>query len=93
VVGFLRNPFSLVATADLAEIVDKFTRNEILSSNEVRGIIGFAPSKDKKADELRNKNIPEPDPQVESMKPPKKAIDIGPVDMKTIEPPPKQADS
>lgn len=92
-VGFIRNPFSLVATADLAEIVDKFTRNEILSSNEVRGIIGFAPVKDPKADELRNKNIPEPDPQVESMRQPKKAIDIGPVDMKQLEPAPKQAEN
>lgn len=93
VIGFFRNPFSLVATADLAEIVDKFTRNEILSSNEVRGIIGFAPSSDAKADELRNKNIPEPDPQVESMRQPPKAVAIPPVELKKIEAAPKQSEN
>jgi len=55
---YIRDPFKLVAISDVAEIADKFTRNEILSSNEVRGIIGFKPSKDPKADELSNKNIP-----------------------------------
>lgn len=54
---FFRNPFKLVPVAQLADIADKFTRNEILSSNEMRGIIGYKPSKDPKADELRNKNI------------------------------------
>lgn len=55
---YLRNPFKLVPVKDLAEIADKFTRNEILSSNEMRSIIGMPPSKDPKADKLLNKNIP-----------------------------------
>lgn len=59
-IEFFRDPFELVAVSDIAEIADKFTRNEILSSNEVRSIIGFKPATDPKADELRNKNIPEP---------------------------------
>jgi len=60
-VVYIRDPFKLVAISDVAEIADKFTRNEILSSNEVRGIIGFKPSKDPKADELTNKNLPAPE--------------------------------
>ena len=51
------NPFKLVPISQMAEIADKFTRNEILSSNEIRQIIGFRPSDDPKADELRNSNI------------------------------------
>ena len=57
---FFRDPFKLVPVNDIAEIADKFTRNEILSSNEVRQIVGIKPSKDPKADELRNKNLSEP---------------------------------
>ena len=53
---FFRDPFKLVPVNDIAEIADKFTRNEILSSNEIRQIVGIKPSKDPKADELRNKN-------------------------------------
>jgi hypothetical protein len=45
---------------DIAEIADKFTRNEIMSSNEIRQVIGMKPSKDPKADELRNKNLSAP---------------------------------
>jgi hypothetical protein len=52
-----RDPFKLVPINNIAEIADKFTRNEILTSNEVRQIIGFKPSADPKADELRNSNI------------------------------------
>lgn len=52
-----KNPFKLVPVAQLAEIADKLTRNEIVSSNEIRQIIGFKPSNDPKADELRNKNL------------------------------------
>jgi GNAT superfamily N-acetyltransferase len=59
---FFRDAFKLVPVTDLANIADKFTRNEILSSNEVRGIVGFKPSDDPKADELRNKNINAPEP-------------------------------
>ena len=54
---FFKDVFSLVTAEDLANIADKFTRNEILSSNDIRGLIGFKPSKDPKADELRNKNL------------------------------------
>lgn len=54
---FFKEPFKLVPVNDLADIADKFTRNEILSSNEVRAVIGFKPSSDPRADELRNKNI------------------------------------
>ena len=54
---FFRDPFNLVPAKDLAELADKFTRNEILSSNEFRGIIGFRPSTDPKADQLINSNL------------------------------------
>lgn len=59
---FLRDPFKLVPINDIADIADKFTRNEILSSNEVRGIVGYKPSKDPSADELRNKNLNQAEP-------------------------------
>lgn len=59
-ITFFRDPFKLVPVNDLAEIADKFTRNEILTSNEVRQIIGMKPSTDPKADELKNKNIAPP---------------------------------
>lgn len=52
-----RDPFRLVPVNDIAEIADKFTRNEILTSNEIRQIIGFKPSNDPKADQLINSNI------------------------------------
>ena len=57
---FFRDPFKLVPVNEIAEIADKFTRNEIASSNEIRQVIGWKPSKDPKADELRNKNLSEP---------------------------------
>lgn len=57
---FFRDPFKLVPVSSLADIADKFTRNEILTSNEVRQIIGMKPSKDPKADKLLNKNISAP---------------------------------
>lgn len=55
------NAFRLVPINQIAEIADKFTRNEILTSNEIRQIIGFKPSDDPKADELRNSNMPQQD--------------------------------
>lgn len=58
---FFRDPFRLVPVFELAEIADKFTRNEILSSNEVRAIIGYKPSNQPGADELRNKNLNQPE--------------------------------
>lgn len=57
---FFRDPFKLVPVNNIADIADKFTRNEILTSNEVRQIIGFMPSKDPKADQLVNSNIRQP---------------------------------
>ena len=54
---FFRDPFKLVPVNDLAEIADKFTRNEIMTSNEIRQIVGMRPSDDPRADELRNANI------------------------------------
>ena len=56
-VKFFRDPFKLVPVSQISEIADKFTRNEIMSSNEIRQIIGMKPSSDPKADELRNKNL------------------------------------
>ena len=57
---FFRKPFKLVPVSDLAEIADKFTRNEIMTSNEVRQEIGMKPSTDPKADQLVNSNISQP---------------------------------
>lgn len=57
---FFRDPFKLVPVNNIAEIADKFTRNEIATSNEMRQAIGWKPSDDPKADELRNANISEP---------------------------------
>lgn len=58
-VEYFRNPFKLIPIENIAEIGDKFTRNEILTSNELRQVIGFKPSEDPKADELRNANMPQ----------------------------------
>ena len=54
---FFGNPFKLVAVSVLPDIADKLTRNEIVSSNEIRQVIGLKPSDDPDADELRNKNL------------------------------------
>lgn len=61
-IEYFRDPFKLVPVSQLAEIADKLTRNEIASSNEMRQVIGWKPSKDPKADELRNKNLNESAP-------------------------------
>jgi hypothetical protein len=58
---FFRDPFKLVSITELAELADKFTRNEIMTSNEIRQKIGMQPSDDPKADELRNSNINQTD--------------------------------
>ena len=55
-----RDPFKLVPVNDMAEIADKFTRNEIMTSNEIRQKIGMKPSDDPKADQLVNSNISQP---------------------------------
>lgn len=62
---FFRDPFKLVPVNELAEISDKLTRNEIASSNEMRQTIGWKPSKDPKADELRNKNLNQPESELQ----------------------------
>ena len=57
-IRYFRDPFKLVPIDNIAEIADKFTRNEIMTSNEVRQVIGFSPSSDPKADQLVNSNMP-----------------------------------
>lgn len=64
---FFRDPFKLVPVNNIADIADKFTRNEILTSNEIRQIIGMKPSDDPKADKLVNSNISQPNEQMEEM--------------------------
>ncbi len=66
-VMFFRDPFKLVPVSELAEISDKLTRNEIATSNEMRQIIGWKPSTDPKADELRNKNLNQSDGETSAM--------------------------
>ena len=56
-IEFYQDPFKLVPVSEIAEIADKFTRNEIMTSNEFRAVIGMKPSDDPRADELRNKNL------------------------------------
>lgn len=71
IIKYFSDPFKLVPIKEMAEIADKFTRNEILTSNEIRGKIGFVPSDDPKADKLINSNISqakEPDPNNPSKK-------------------------
>ena len=60
-VRHFRDPFKFVPVGQLAEIADKFSRNEILSANEIRGFMGLTPSKDPKADQLINSNMPQPE--------------------------------
>lgn len=60
-IRFFRDPFKLIPVGELAEMADKLTRNEIMSSNEIRSVIGLKPSDDPKADELRNSNLNHPD--------------------------------
>lgn len=59
-VVYFKDPFRLVPVSQIAEIADKMTRNEIMTSNEIRQVIGLMPSKDPSADELRNKNLSQP---------------------------------
>lgn len=62
-IQFFRDPFKLVPVNDMAEIADKFTRNEIMTSNEIRQVIGMKPADDPKADQLVNSNISQPTEQ------------------------------
>ena len=64
-ISYFRNPFKLIPVNDLAEIADKMTRNEIMTSNEIRQVIGMKPSDDPKADQLRNSNLNHPDEKTE----------------------------
>lgn len=64
---FFREPFKLVPVNDIAEIADKFTRNEIMTSNELRQIVGLKPSDDPKADMLINSNLNQPEKLVKSI--------------------------
>lgn len=66
-IRYYRDPFALTPTTAIADIADKFTRNEILAPNEMRSVVGFKPVSDSKADELRNRNLNE---AVEGSKPP-----------------------
>lgn len=59
-IKYFRDPFKFVPVANMAEIADKFTRNEILSANEIRSAIGYVPHPDPNADKLRNSNMPQP---------------------------------
>lgn len=61
---FIQNPFKLIPVANIADIADKFTRSQVLSSNEVRSIIGYKPVEDDRADELRNPNLNATDQQL-----------------------------
>lgn len=69
---FFRNPFKMISITDMAEVADKFTRNEITTSNEIRQGIGMKPSKEKKADELRNSNIS----RLKDLAPPANEVEI-----------------
>ena len=67
-VMYFRDPFKLTPVVDLAEIADKFTRNEIMTSNEIRQIVGMKPAADPSADELRNKNLNQSNEEVGNKK-------------------------
>jgi hypothetical protein len=66
-ISYFTDPFKLVPVDNIAEIADKFTRNEIMTSNEIRQIIGMKPSDDPKADQLINSNISQPNQEEELM--------------------------
>lgn len=74
-IEFFNDPFKLVPVSQIAEIADKFTRNEIMSSNEIRGIVGYKPVDDPRANELRNKNLNQT--AEEAQAPPSVAEDYG----------------
>ena len=65
---YFRDPFKLTPVLDLAEIADKFTRNEIMTSNEIRQIVGMKPADDPSADELRNKNLNQSNEAIDNKK-------------------------
>ena len=71
-VMYFRDPFKLVPVNEIAEIDDKFTRNEIMTSNEIRQVVGMKPSDDPSADELRNKNLNQSGEEIEAKQAPEK---------------------
>ena len=71
-VMYFRDPFKLVPVNEIAEIADKFTRNEIMTSNEIRQVVGMKPSDDPSADELRNKNLNQSGEEIETKQAPEK---------------------
>lgn len=75
-IKFFRDPFKLVPINNIAEIADKFTRNEIMTSNEIRQIVGMKPSDDPSADELRNKNLNQSADQIKAKEQPVEETDI-----------------
>lgn len=82
-IRYFRDPFKLVPVENIAEIADKFTRNEIMSSNEIRQVIGMSPSSDPKADQLVNSNMP----QIEAPAPaatPEAPVDDGEEKLSTL---------
>lgn len=74
---FFKDPFKLVTIGDLAEAGDKMTRNEIMTSNEFRQVVGLKPSKDPRADELRNKNLNGPAKNSEESEKPNELLEEG----------------
>lgn len=76
-IAFFRDPFKLVPINNIAEIADKFTRNEILTSNEIRQIIGMKPSDDPKADQLINSNLNHPEEQQPAVNADPASVDMG----------------
>jgi hypothetical protein len=82
---YFYDPFSIIPVKELAEIADKFARNEILTSNEFRQIVGRPPAKDKKADQLRNSNMPNDKLGLEP-KPPTIKVPSARVEQPAIEP-------
>ena len=74
---FFKDPFKLVTIGDLAEAGDKMTRNEIMTSNEFRQVVGLKPAKDPRADELRNKNLNEPAKNSEESEKPNELLEEG----------------
>lgn len=68
-IRYFKDPFKLVPVGDIAEIADKFTRNEILTANEIRQFMGIKPSDDPKADQLVNSNMPQPTPTDQQVQP------------------------
>ena len=75
-ISFFRDPFKLGPVNDIAEIADKFTRNEIMTSNEIRQIVGMKPSDDPKADELINSNLNHYEEDRDSVENPKEGVKI-----------------